>query len=85
MTVCEAITYVRRIPQFKDFILHSGLGELMSFMLSGPCVFYHDHVLIKEPYASRLTPWHHDQPYYPVNGDMVSTALCFVLAVLKQL
>ncbi|UYV76578.1 hypothetical protein LAZ67_14001247 [Cordylochernes scorpioides] len=30
---------------------------------------YHDHVLVKEPGADRPTPWHHDQPYYPIDGD----------------
>ena len=31
-------------------------------------VFYHEHVLNKEPGTEKETPWHHDQAYYPVDG-----------------
>ena len=31
--------------------------------------FYHEHVLVKEPGTAARTPWHHDQSYYPVDGD----------------
>ena len=34
---------------------------------------YHEHVLVKEPGTKERTPWHHDQPYYPIDGhDIVS-------------
>ncbi|XP_069688283.1 uncharacterized protein [Periplaneta americana] len=33
--------------------------------------FYHEHVLNKEPGTEKPTPWHHDQSYYPINGDKV--------------
>lgn len=36
--------------------------------------FYHDHVLVKEPGAESETPWHQDQPYYPVDGFKVREA-----------
>ena len=29
---------------------------------------FHEHVLVKEPGTEDRTPWHHDQPYYCVNG-----------------
>ena len=32
-------------------------------------VFYHEHVLVKEPSARIKTPWHHDQAYYPIDGE----------------
>ena len=31
---------------------------------------YHDHMLTKEPGTRAPTPWHQDQPYYNVEGDM---------------
>jgi ectoine hydroxylase-related dioxygenase (phytanoyl-CoA dioxygenase family) len=35
--------------------------------------FFHEHVLVKEPGTSTPTPWHHDDPYYSVEGmDNVS-------------
>ena len=30
---------------------------------------FHEHVLIKEPGATKRTPWHQDQPYYCVDGN----------------
>jgi len=32
---------------------------------------FHEHVLVKEPGTSNPTPWHHDQPYYCVDGKQV--------------
>ena len=32
---------------------------------------FHEHVLVKEPGTTQKTPWHHDQPYYCVNGSKV--------------
>ena len=34
-------------------------------------MFFHEHVFIKDPGTTRGTPWHQDQPYYPVNGRQV--------------
>lgn len=35
--------------------------------------FFHEHVLVKEPGTTTATPWHHDDPYYGVEGmDNVS-------------
>ena len=35
--------------------------------------FFHEHVLVKEPGTTTPTPWHHDDPYYGVEGmDNVS-------------
>lgn len=34
--------------------------------------FFHDHVLVKQPGNSTVTPWHQDQPYYCVAGRSVS-------------
>ena len=30
-----------------------------------------EHVLVKEPGTDKITPWHHDQPYYCVDGRQV--------------
>ena len=39
------------------------------FLISLCSVFYHEHVLVKEPSAKIPTPWHHDQSYYPIDGE----------------
>ena len=43
----------------------------MSFFNLKFAVFFHEHVFIKDPGTTRGTPWHQDQPYYPVNGRKV--------------
>jgi hypothetical protein len=52
-------------------------AELAARMMESPyAVFYHEHVLDKEPGTEKATPWHQDQPYYPVDGDkLVRTGL----------
>jgi len=62
----------QRIPEFADFVYHSPAGRMVAaLMQSEKAIFYHEHLLIKEPGAHKKTPWHHDQPYYPINGRQV--------------
>jgi ectoine hydroxylase-related dioxygenase (phytanoyl-CoA dioxygenase family) len=32
---------------------------------------FHEHLLVKEPGTGKATPWHHDMPYYCVQGEQV--------------
>ena len=58
-----------RIPEFRDFVFHSPIaGCAAQLMRSRTARFFHDHILVKEPGSSVVTPWHHDQPYYCVAG-----------------
>ncbi len=58
-----------RIPAYRDFILNSTAGELAARLMSSKTSrIFHDHVLVKEPGTSVVTPWHQDQPYYLVDG-----------------
>ena len=59
----------RDIPEFREFVHNSPAAEIVARLMdSDKAIFYHEHLLIKEPGTQRKTPWHHDQPYYPVNG-----------------
>ena len=59
-----------RIPEFKDFIFKSNIGFYAAkLMNSNKSIFFHDHVLVKEPGSSIVTPWHQDKPYYCVDGE----------------
>ena len=59
-----------RIPEFKDFIFKSNIGFYAAkLMNSNKSIFFHDHVLVKEPGSSIVTPWHQDKPYYYVDGE----------------
>jgi ectoine hydroxylase-related dioxygenase (phytanoyl-CoA dioxygenase family) len=60
----------QRIPQFEDFVRRSPAAELAAgLMRSRTARFFHDHVLVKQPGGSTVTPWHQDQPYYCVEGQ----------------
>ena len=58
-----------RIAEFEEIIRHSEVGRVAAeIMRSQSTQLFHDHVLVKEPGTSRLTPWHQDSPYYFVDG-----------------
>ena len=38
-------------------------------MNSNTARIFHDHILVKEPGNSVVTPWHQDQPYYLCEGE----------------
>ena len=60
----------QRVPQYRAAVFDSGLAHVAARLLpSDTARFFHEHVLVKEPGASERTPWHHDQPYYSVDGD----------------
>lgn len=60
----------QRFDDFNDFVFHSPAGEIAArLMRSKTARFFHDHVLVKEPGTSVVTPWHQDLPYYCVEGQ----------------
>jgi ectoine hydroxylase-related dioxygenase (phytanoyl-CoA dioxygenase family) len=60
----------QRIAPFRDFVLQSRAAEVAAaLMQSRSARFFHDHVLVKQPGGSTITPWHQDQPYYCVEGQ----------------
>ncbi len=67
----ELMTWVRE-PGFRAFVFRSRAAAISAALMGSPTVdFYHDHVLVKHPGTVEPTPWHHDQPYHPVDGDML--------------
>ena len=62
----------RRIKEYNNFILNSPAAEIAGCLTqSSEMRIFHEHVLVKEPKTSESTPWHHDQPYYCVDGEQV--------------
>jgi ectoine hydroxylase-related dioxygenase (phytanoyl-CoA dioxygenase family) len=60
----------QRIEQYEFFVRESPAAALAAtLMRSSTARFFHEHVLVKEPGSTEPTPWHHDQPYYSVNGE----------------
>lgn len=73
-----------RIPPFArtalDGVLPAIAGALMGTQRPR---FFHEHVLVKEPGTATPTPWHHDDPYYGVDG-MDNVSLWVPLDVIPE-
>lgn len=58
-----------RVAAFRAFVFESPAAAAAArLMNSSQSRFFHDHVLVKRPGNSTVTPWHHDQPYYCVEA-----------------
>jgi ectoine hydroxylase-related dioxygenase (phytanoyl-CoA dioxygenase family) len=61
-----------RIEQYRRFMFDSPAGAIAADLMQSDSVrIFHEHVLVKEPGTDKITPWHHDQPYYCVDGRQV--------------
>ena len=59
-------------PDFRAFALESPAAEIAGALMGSKKVnLFYDHLLVKEPGSESLTPWHHDLPYWCVEGDQV--------------
>jgi ectoine hydroxylase-related dioxygenase (phytanoyl-CoA dioxygenase family) len=55
---------------YRALVRDSAMGEIAAkLMQSQTARVFHDHVLVKEPGNSVVTPWHQDQPYYLCEGQ----------------
>jgi ectoine hydroxylase-related dioxygenase (phytanoyl-CoA dioxygenase family) len=62
----------RNDPEFRAFVFESPAAAIAQrLMRSSRVRFYFDHLFVKEPGTQTPTPWHHDQPYWPVRGEQV--------------
>jgi ectoine hydroxylase-related dioxygenase (phytanoyl-CoA dioxygenase family) len=61
-----------RIDEYRDFMFNSPAPAIAADLMQSKSVrIFHEHVLVKEPGTDKVTPWHHDQPYYCVDGRQV--------------
>jgi len=57
------------VPEFKDFVESSSTASIAAqAMKSSSAQMFHEHLVVKESGTSKDTPWHHDFPYYNVQG-----------------
>ena len=60
-----------KIPEYRRFVTESPAAALAGRLMGSKTArLFHEHILIKEPGSSVVTPWHHDMPYYCVEGSM---------------
>ncbi len=61
----------QRIAEYRQFIFSSAAAKVAGQLMGSREVrLYHDHLLVKEPKTQAKTPWHQDQPYYNIDGNM---------------
>ena len=61
----------RRDPDFRDCCFNSPLPAIAAQLLESDKVnLLYDQLFVKPP-AGDVTPWHHDLPYWPVEGSAV--------------
>ncbi|RMF39999.1 MAG: phytanoyl-CoA dioxygenase [Alphaproteobacteria bacterium] len=55
---------------YRALVTDSPMAEIAArLMRSRTARIFHDHILVKEPGNSVVTPWHQDAPYYLVEGE----------------
>ncbi len=61
-----------RNPEYRALAFDSPAPGIAARVMGTRKVnLFHEHVLVKEPGTKDKTPWHHDQPYWTVDGEMV--------------
>jgi ectoine hydroxylase-related dioxygenase (phytanoyl-CoA dioxygenase family) len=60
---------------FRAFMFESPAAHIAQQVLGATerVTLFFDTLLVKEPGSQAVTPWHHDQPYWPIEGNQVCT------------
>ena len=60
---------------FRAFMFESPAAHTAQQVLGATerVTLFFDTLLVKEPGSQAVTPWHHDQPYWPIEGNQVCT------------
>ena len=62
----------REIPEYREFVLHSQAGAIAAQLMGSSKVnIFCEDMFFKDANTPEPTPWHHDMPYFPVDGDQV--------------
>ncbi|MDO6462337.1 phytanoyl-CoA dioxygenase family protein [Granulosicoccaceae sp. 1_MG-2023] len=57
-------------PGYRQFVEEGPAARVAQQVMASERVrIFHEHVLIKEAGNTKLTPWHHDAPYYCVEAE----------------
>ncbi|MBM3644730.1 MAG: phytanoyl-CoA dioxygenase family protein [Alphaproteobacteria bacterium] len=64
----------QRDRDFRAAALESPAARIAAETMGADAVdFFYDQLFVKEPGTAHPTPWHQDQPYWPVRGLQVAT------------
>lgn len=63
----------RRIREFHRFVQEGPIAAIAGNLTNTDQIrFFFDGLFIKEPGTEKISQWHQDQPYYPINGTQVT-------------
>lgn len=58
------------IPEYLEYVMCSPAAEIAGHLMqSKKSIFFYEHMFYKEAASTKETPWHHDQAYYPIDGN----------------
>lgn len=61
-------------PDFRAAALESPAPAIAAKLMgSAGADFFYDQLFMKEPGTAHPTPWHQDQPYWPVKGWQITS------------
>lgn len=62
------------VPEYLAFVLTSQAASLAGQLMgSRTAQLFHEHAFCKEAGTTKATPWHHDLPYYCVEGRQTAS------------
>jgi ectoine hydroxylase-related dioxygenase (phytanoyl-CoA dioxygenase family) len=62
----------RNVTEYEGFIRHSPSAQIAAELMGSSRVnIFCDDMFIKDGQTPEVTPWHHDMPYFPLEGDQV--------------
>jgi len=65
--ILQMVNLWENFPAIKTYTMNSRLAGMARRLSGSPTVrLFHDQALVKEPGPSAASPWHQDQPYWPV-------------------
>ncbi len=74
----------RRNDTFKAFVEESPAAEITARLMGLDEVrFFYDQLFIKEPGTHAATAWHHDLPFWPLDGNHVASVWLALTPVTK--
>ena len=62
----------QKIPEYREFLFESPAASIAADLMKASKVnLFFDNVIIKDMRTPEITPWHHDMPYMPIDGDQI--------------
>lgn len=75
----------RSDPDFQSFVLDSPAAAIAAQLMRSKHVrFYFDQIFNKEAGLNEPSPWHNDQPFYPIAGSQVCSVWLALDHVTKE-